>query len=81
VAYRRNHIGDQLAQDKFPDVHAELLRTLKRTHGNLRRSAFQLDVSRRHLYRLINYANLWGEVEKARQAPRQDLLSRTLREL
>ncbi len=75
------HLGLLIQQGNDRELADRIVAALNRTRGNLRRAAHQLGVSRRHLYRYLDYASLWGEVEKARTKPRQDPLSKALREL
>lgn len=60
-----------------------LLTVVKRKRGDITRAAFELGVSRRHLYRCLLFANLWPEVEAARKLPEivSDPLARALLEL
>ncbi len=81
MSFRPTHLGGLLAQDREPEFIELLTKALERTRGNLKRAAFQLGISRRHLYRYLNYANLWSEVDRTRAKPRQDPLSKALREL
>ncbi len=60
-----------------------VLQAVQRKGGNLRRVAFDLNLSRRHLYRVLMFANLWEEVVAARKRARRpdELLARALEEL
>ena len=45
----------------------EVTDSLNRTGGNVTRSAHELCMCRRHLYRIIDEADLWGVVDAARE--------------
>lgn len=51
-----------------------LLRAVRRKRGDIQRTAFDLGVSRRHLYRALVFAGLWEEVVAARASRPVDLL-------
>lgn len=55
-------------RDDPEQARRELVAVLERTRGNLARSAFQLGVGRRHLYKLLDREQLWDEVERIRAA-------------
>ncbi len=78
---KATHLGLLIRQGNEHEMVSRIIAALDRTRGNLRRTAHQLGVSRRHLYRYLDYARLWGEVDKTRSKPRQDPLSKALREL
>ena len=44
----------------------EVTDSLNRTGGNVTRAAHELCICRRHLYRIIEEADLWGVVDAAR---------------
>lgn len=49
---------------------SELREVLVRRRGNLRATAFELGIGRKTLYRILDRASLWLEVERARERPR-----------
>lgn len=55
------------------DAVGELREVIDRCGGRITRMAEDLLISRRHLYRLLDRANLWEEVEAARKRARAPL--------
>ena len=47
-------------------ARAEIAEAIESTRGNLRRAAYVLGLEVRTLYRYVHRANLWAEVDKAR---------------
>ncbi len=81
---RRTCLRNTLRDHGFEAYREMLLRAIQRKRGHITRTAFELGVSRRHLYRALMFANLWPEVEAARRLPPSrpaDPIARALMEL
>lgn len=81
---RRTCLKNTLRVEGFP-AYRELLRAVVvRKRGDITRIAFELGMSRRHMYRCLMFANLWDDVVAARALPHHtqaDPLARALAEL
>lgn len=71
MANRQTGIGLLFRRDEEQAI-AELLEVLERNEGNMTRAAHDLCITRRHLYRLLNRANLWSDVERIRREAKQE---------
>lgn len=67
---RRPYIA-RLFRENPEAGRAAILVALERRGGNVRTAAHDLCLSRRHLYRLISRAMLWGRVDELRLARRE----------
>lgn len=64
IGILRRVSGDDVAD-------AEIAAALVRSGGNILRAAHDLVISRRHLYRLVYQASLWGLVDAVRSKARE----------
>lgn len=67
---RSTWLGTLFRRDRAA-ARAELLDGIARSRGNVRRLAFLLDLSRRHVMRLLSRERLWLAVEEARARRRE----------
>jgi DNA-binding NtrC family response regulator len=76
MSYRHTAIGfaGRVSRER---QRAELLEVLDRTAANMVRTAHELGIGRRHLYKLVHRASLFTEIEEIRDRRRRFLTPET----
>ena len=62
---RLTWIGEMFRRDPAAG-RAAIIRAIRRNRGNLKATARELDIGRRHLFKLVWRESLWSEIDKVR---------------